>query len=107
MVKLTRSPSSLGNSPAKSKNVSNRTTHVCWDIHLAEWLTVEAACDHLELLEIGKGAPLRRDSTGELVLVDVGVAKAEHLERNWELLGQFTCKTRENVGIAKVVAKVK
>ena len=43
-------------------------------------LTVETACDHLELLEIGKGAPLRRDSTGELVGVLIGVAKVEHLE---------------------------
>ena len=46
-------------------------------------LTAETACDHLELLEIGKGAPLRRDSTGELVGVaehTTHVAKAEHLE---------------------------
>ena len=53
-------------------------------------LTVETTCDHLELLEVGKGAPLRRDSTGELVgvvavvfatgeLVGV-VAKSEHLD---------------------------
>ena len=43
-------------------------------------LTAETACDHLELLEIGKGAPLRRDSTGELVGVAVVFAKVEHLE---------------------------
>ena len=43
-------------------------------------LTVETACDHLEPLEISKGAPLRRDSTSELVgVVDV-FAKSEHLE---------------------------
>ena len=43
-------------------------------------LTVETACDHLELLEIGKGAPLRWDSTGELVSVADAAAKVEHLE---------------------------
>ena len=44
-------------------------------------LTVETTCDHLELLEVGKGAPLRRDSTGELVgVVAVVFAKSEHLD---------------------------
>ena len=43
-------------------------------------LTVETACDHNELLEIGKGAPLRWDSTGELVGVEFAAAKVEHLE---------------------------
>ena len=44
--------------------------------------TVETTCDHLELLEVGKGAPLRRDSAGELVGVAVVFvfAKIEHLE---------------------------
>ena len=39
-VKLTSLPSSLGNSPAKSENVSKHTTHVCWDIRLALKLVV-------------------------------------------------------------------
>ena len=43
-------------------------------------LTVETTCDHLELLEVGKGAPLRRDATSELVGVSAGFAKVEHLE---------------------------
>ena len=45
-------------------------------------LTVETACDHRELLEVGKSAPFRRDSTGELALVGVAgvVAKVEILE---------------------------
>ena len=42
--------------------------------------TVEATCDHLELLEVGKSAPFRRDSTGELIGVVIVVAKVEHLE---------------------------
>ena len=42
--------------------------------------TVETTCDHLELLEVGKSAPFRRDSTGELVGVARTVAKVEHLE---------------------------
>ena len=44
--------------------------------------TVETTCDHLELLEVGKSAPFRRDSTGELVGVQcyIIVAKDEHLE---------------------------
>ena len=40
-------------------------------------LTVETACGHVELLEVGKGAPFRQDSTGELV---AAFAKAENLE---------------------------
>ena len=45
-------------------------------------LTVETTCDHLELLEVDKGSPLRRDSTGELVGVAVVFvfAKTEHIE---------------------------
>ena len=43
-------------------------------------LTVEIACDHFELLEVGKGAPFRRDSTGEPVGVEAVFAKAENLE---------------------------
>ena len=43
-------------------------------------LTVETACDHLELLEVGKCTPFRRDSAGELVSVCMPVAKVEHLE---------------------------
>ena len=42
--------------------------------------TVEATCDHLELLEVGKSAPFRRDPPGELVGVADEVAKLEHLE---------------------------
>ena len=38
-------------------------------------LTVETTIDHAELLEVGKGAPFRRDPTGELVH-----AKIEHFE---------------------------
>ena len=43
-------------------------------------LTAETACYHLELLEVGKGAPFRRDPTGELVGVGIGGAKVENLE---------------------------
>ena len=43
-------------------------------------LTVESAIRHFELLEIGKGAPLRRESTSELVGVVHVIAKSEHLE---------------------------
>ena len=43
-------------------------------------LTVETACDRPELLEVGKSAPFRRDSTGELVGVANISAKGEHLE---------------------------
>ena len=47
----------------------------------AERLTVEAAFDHLELFEIRESAPFGRDSTSELVVIDVWVfAKVEHLE---------------------------
>ena len=42
--------------------------------------TVETTCGHLELLEVGKSAPFRRNSTGELVGVARTVAKVEHLE---------------------------
>ena len=41
---------------------------------------MEIACDHLELLEVGKGAQLRRDATSELVGVVVVIAKNEHFE---------------------------
>ena len=46
-------------------------------------LTVETTCDHLELLGVCKSAPVRRDSTGELIgvgVVDAVVKKVEHLE---------------------------
>ena len=43
-------------------------------------LTVETTLDHAEFLEVGKGAPFRRDPTGELVGVVRGVAKIEHFE---------------------------
>ena len=52
----------------------------------AERLTVEAARDHLEILEVRECAPFRRDAAGELVRRDaagelvVAVAKVEHLE---------------------------
>ena len=42
--------------------------------------TVETAFDHLELLEVGKSAPFRRDSTGKLVGVAIVATKVEHLE---------------------------
>ena len=42
--------------------------------------TVETTCDHVELLEVGKSAPFRRDPTGELVGVAIISAKGEHLE---------------------------
>ena len=42
--------------------------------------TVEITCDHRELLEVGKNAPFRRDSTSELVGVVRIVAKVEKLE---------------------------
>ena len=43
--------------------------------------TVETTCDHLELLEVGKSAPFRRDSTGEIVgFAEQRFAKVEHLE---------------------------
>ena len=57
----------------------------------AEQITVEAAVGHVELLEVRKSAPFRRDSTGELVGVVAVFTKVEHLERNWKLLGQFSC----------------
>ena len=43
-------------------------------------LTVETAVVHHELLEVGKGAPLRWDSTGELVCVADAAVKVEHFE---------------------------
>ena len=58
----------------------------------AERLTVEMAKKHFEFLEVCQSAPFRWDLSGELVGVAKVVAKVEHLEWHWELLGQFTCK---------------
>ena len=91
-VKLMSLPSSLGSSPAKkTKMLANHTTHVCWDIHLAEWLTVEAACDHPELLEVREAAPFGRDPTSELVDVARAISKVEHLERHRKQLWKRSC----------------
>ena len=59
--------------------MSAKCTNACMLGHTNR--TVETTFDHLELLEVGKSAPFRRDSTGELVgVVDDAVAKVEHLE---------------------------
>ena len=49
-------------------------------IRCAEQLTVEAAVDHVELLEVRESAPFRRNSTSELVRGDNRTADIEHLE---------------------------
>ena len=46
----------------------------------SERLTVESACDHLELLEVRQSAPFRRDSTSEHVGVSRALAKIKYLE---------------------------
>ena len=58
-------------------------------------LTVESAIRHFEILEIGKSAPFRRDSTSKLVVVGIAITKIEHLERDWKLLGQLPCEKME------------
>ena len=58
--------------------MSAKRTNICMLGHTNR--TVETTCAHLELLEVGKSAPVRRDSTGELVGVVFGFAKNEHFE---------------------------
>ena len=60
-------------------------------------LTVETTVDHAELLEVGKGAPFRRDPTSKLVGVVIELTKIELLERDWKLLGQCSCNKSGNV----------
>ena len=46
----------------------------------AEQLTVEDAVGHLELLEVRKSAPFRRDFASEVVRAVKTTADVEHLE---------------------------
>ena len=77
----------------ENKQISNHTKALMAG---AERLTVESAIDHIERLEVSESAPFGRDSTSEVVerRRERIVAKAEHRKRNWELLGQFSCKKR-------------
>ena len=103
-VKLTSLPSSLGNSPAKSENVSKHTTHVCWDIRLALKLVVarieERQIDKVAKL-LGQFSCRKCDQqTYSALCWDIQPALeliAEQVECGQidevaELLGQFTCK---------------
>ena len=62
----------------KAKKCQQNTKPLSTD---AEWLTFEAAFDHLELLEVGESAPFRRDSTSEGIVVRLPwFAEVKHLE---------------------------
>ena len=80
---------SRGNSPVRAHRSTMFKRSVGALSTGAEQLTVEAAVGHVELLEVRECAPFRRDSTGEFVAIAVTVAKVEHFEGDWELLGQF------------------
>ena len=64
----------------------------------AEQLTVEAAVEHLELLEVRESAPFRRNSTSKLVrsfaIIRFATRQIENLKRSWKHLWQRACANK-------------